>query len=972
MKKETQSKSLLDRWKNKSKQSTHINLIEKAPEEALIPLSPGQKRLWFLQQLHPENAFYNYSETYTFNGALNIGHLEKSLRFVYRDHDILRTTYKIKNDTLVQEVDNTASLSISKHDLTHYEFQDASEASKSIMKNDATTYFSLTKGPLVRASIIKLSNTKHILQITLHHIVTDKWSMGIFREHLAGYYLDLQSNTEIKNRKTLLQYSDYCYWINKQDINKNDLEYWKQKLLHPNPSLSLPFDYERPLHPSFKGAASFTQEYNQSLSSQLLKLSKTCATTPYNLMLAVFYLFLHKCSGDTDILVGTPLTNRDQKNLESLIGFFNDTIVLRTHINSEMSLTNFVKHVTNNTLEAFSHKDVPFNTLVKAINTKRSLAVNPFFQVMFLYHSKPENPFFGKDLDLSHTWFDSEVSKFDLTIYIGEENGILSSTFEYSSDLFEEKTINRFQEYFKILLESIVANPFQKIADLKILTPSERDLFSQQNTLKERVFKDKGIHNIIEETVLKNPNKKAVSFKDECLSYHDLNSKANALAGHILMSGIVENAVIGLCCERSTDMIVGILGILKSGCSYLPLDPEYPNERIDFSLNDSKAKIIVTQSFLIDRFNNDNFTCISIDTIDENINSEIILPQLKETDLAYIIYTSGSTGKPKGVPISHKNIINSTMGRLDFYDSNPEVFMLMSSIAFDSSKAGIFWTLCTGGHLVITEKRIEQDIDKIGELINNCNITHTLMLPSLYNLILDFVIKDKLKSLNTVIVAGEACTVSLCEKHIKHFSKIGLYNEYGPTEASVWCIAHKIDSSDLNRKSIPIGKPVANAGVYILDKGMNISPTGVPGELFIGGQSISKGYINRDDLTKKVFIKNPFKANDILYKTGDLAKYTSDGKIIFLGRADQQVKIRGFRVELSEIENVIKQYDENITDVVVQAEEGFIDTDFNLDTITEEKLAELLTNVDDNEFNIILNSIKFLSTEEKGFLLNQI
>ncbi len=925
MKKDNEKTSLLNRWKNRSKEKSLTNSIEKAPLGIKIPLSHGQKMLWFLQQIYPENPFYNYSEKYTFSGDLQEDILIKSLKLVYNDHDILRTTYHIDDNEVFQKIDNTASLDILTYNLSSLPEVEAKIEADKIMETCATKHFDLNKSPLVRIALIKISTKKNILLITLHHIVTDKWSMRIFRDHLASYYKSFSSNENHTNKRASLQYSDYAYWLETKKTNTKQLDYWKNKLSGEIPNLDLPTDHIRPLKPSFAGAASYTQIFNQELSNKLLALSKELETTPYVLMLTVYYLFLYRLSGQTDILIGSPVTNRDQKVLEELIGFFNDTIVLRTKILPNMSFKNLVKEVKKNTLEAFANKDIPFDVLVKELKVKRSLSVNPFFQAMFLYHSVPENPFFSDDLKMSHTWFDSKVSKFDLTIYISEENGILSSTLEYASDLFNESTINRFQNYFKSLIEGVVSNPNQSISEIPMLSDADKHIhLNKEKTSSNNFEAYTGIHNIIENIAENHPENLALTFGENSISYKTLNEKANQVAQNILKNSTKNNEIVGLCIERSLDLIIGMLGILKAGCAYLPIDPEYPKQRVSFMLKDAKVNTIVSQNSLLPLFDEFEINLILIDQIDNLQNSNSIkLPVIKETGLAYVIYTSGSTGIPKGVPITHKNIINSTAGRLDFYDENPSAFLLMSSISFDSSKAGIFWTLCTGGNLVIAEKRIEQDIEQIANVIEQHKVSHTLMLPSLYHVILENIETNKLKSLTTVMVAGEACSKSLCDIHFKTLSNVSLYNEYGPTEASVWCIAHKIVTADLHNVQIPIGKAIANAQIYLLDDNKNKVPFGTSGEIYIGGEGLSKGYLNRPELTSDVFINNPFNTDEKLYKTGDLAKYKNDGTILFLGRIDQQIKIRGYRVELDDIENTINKNElVEKSVVIVKQDEG--------------------------------------------------
>ena len=651
--------------------------------------------------------------------------------------------------------------------------------------------------------------------------------------------------------------------------------------------------------------------------------------------------------------------------------------MLRNKVDSSLSFLELIKSLKKNTLEAFSHKDVPFETLVKELKVERSLAINPFFQVMFLYHPEAKAPSFGSSVRLANQKeFDTEVAKFDLTMSISESRGQFALTFEYDTDLFEESTIAQFLEHYQILLKGIVENPNEAICKLPMLAESEKDFFLVKPVESDNHFSSyQAIHNIIEDVSKTFAKNTAVSFKDESLTYEELESRANKLASVILEKTKKYNEIVGLCIDKSVDMIVGLLAILKAGCSYLPIDPKYPSERLSFILEDAKCDIIVTHSSLNALFGELNNEIIVVDHIAQSGTApDIKMPEVCEDDIAYVIYTSGSTGKPKGVPITHKNIINSTAGRLEFYPNSPDAFLLMSSISFDSSKAGIFWTLCTGGNLIITENRIEQDISKVENLIAKHAITHTLMLPSLYKLILEHGTLSKLVSLNTVMVAGEASSPSMCKMHFDRVPNVNLYNEYGPTEATVWCIAHQIGKNDIAR-IVPIGKAVADAKVYLLDKNLNLVPNGAVGEIYIGGPGLAKGYINRTDLSEKAFITNPYgsESNEKIYKTGDLGRYRKDGAIEFLGRADHQVKIRGFRIELDEVEKAILS-NHMITDVVAMVEEPGEAIDIvDIENITDSKalvtiLREYLSNT---ELNELVSAVEFLKTERDGHLLQK-
>ncbi|TYA74714.1 non-ribosomal peptide synthetase [Seonamhaeicola marinus] len=948
--------SLLDKWKNREGNTISSNRISKAPIGEKIPLSHGQRRLWFLQQMYPKNPFYNYSETYTLNGTLSEESLLKSLKKIYDKNDILRSTYHIDNGEVYQKI-NDSNLDISIYDLSKKADKLIEEEANSIIEKGATHYFDLTEHPLIRCSLIKKSAFESVLLICMHHIVVDEWSMKLFRKQLCENYNQFNNNDltfKHTSKTDDIEYTDYAYWQSKNSTHKKEhLLYWKNKLSGEIPRLDLPTDYPRPPRSNFKGLFSKTSLYDKTTSNKIIAAAEAFNTTPYVIMLSVYFTFLHWYSGQNDILVGSPVTNRDQKSLENIIGFFLDTLVIRTDINPLMTFKELVALVRENTFGAFANKNVPFDVLVKELGADRSLSVNPFFQVMFVYNEEVETLKFNEDLTLTHEFFDTKVSKFDLTIFITKHKDSFSSKFEFSTQLFKASTIDNFHEHFNVLLEELLNNPDQKLSHTSVLTQSEKLLFSNKSLNTYSFEGLNGVHSLIESNVEKTPNAIAVSFNENTLTYKELNDKSNYLAQSIINLVENTNTIIGLCIDRSPNMIVGILGILKAGCCYMPVDPEYPQERIDFILKDSNSKMIVCDSKNTSLFDSRNFSILNIDTLDTHNKLKLNLPKVSINDLAYLIYTSGSTGKPKGVPITHKNIINSTLGRFEFYKEAPKVFLLMSSISFDSSKAGIFWTLCKGGNLIITEKRIEQDIEKIGYLIQNHNVTHTLMLPSLYNLILDYVDPFKIKSLHTVIVAGEACSKELCKTHFKHSPKVNLYNEYGPTEASVWCTAHKITSEDCSNEIIPIGKPVANSMIYILNKDLKHLPLGAVGEIYIGGINLSSGYINRENLTKKVFIPNPYAPEEKLYNTGDLGRYDNNGNLIFLGRGDQQIKIRGYRIELREIENTINQYSKDIDNSIVLIEEPSNHSELENDIFKDDdsffKILKSLSNEELNE-----------------------
>ncbi|MCW5515230.1 non-ribosomal peptide synthetase [Muriicola sp. Z0-33] len=976
MKDSSQKKSLLSKWKESDKKKSLTSSIPSAPLDAVIPASHGQQRLWFLQQLYPRNPVYNYSDLYTFKGDLQPEILKLSLHKIFANNRVLRAFFVLENGMLVQKTSPVSSLKIKEFDLSQLTESERDEQKQKILAEDAGSGFDLDKAPLMRVSLIKVAASEWDLLVTIHHIITDKWSMGLFREQMAKHYKNLISDVPLAVEAPPIQFSDFAYWQQSQEVDPEQLQYWKEKLSGELPTLNLPTDYAFTGSTAFKGEP-LRQPFSKSQSERILNLSKELGTTPYVLLMSVYHLMLHKYSGQKDILLGAPIALRKGKILENLIGFFDETIVLRTIFSHEDTFLDLVKKVNQTVLEAFSNRDVPFDLLVKELKPERIPGKTPFFRGMFMYHDIPETPSFGPGVEMTYVLLNSGVSKFDLTMFISNENDLLSSSFEYSKELFEEETILRFHENYRTLLEHILDNPNEKICNISMLNERELAILMPGKVVNEGPFSNyNGIHEIITEIGNQYPDNAAVTFNDQSISYRQLLQRSDIIAKNIISQTEGRNEIVGLCTERSIEMIVGILAILKAGCAYLPIDPEYPEERINYMLADSKVPLVFTQDKLAALFNTYEGAVHLIDgQVDSEVNDPVSLPVASGDDLAYVIYTSGSSGQPKGVPISHKNIILSTEGRLTFYPNHPKAFLLLSSISFDSSKAGIFWSLCTGGNLVIAEKRLEQDITKLEEVIYRNSVTHTLMLPSLYKTILDHSDISKLGSLNTVAVAGEACGISTVVAHFKKLPGVALYNEYGPTEATVWCIAHQITEDQNRNTPIPIGKAVGHAEIYILNEELQLVPVGAVGEIYIGGALLTSGYLNNSERTAKSFINHPFDkdASKKLYKTGDLGRYNTYGQIEFLGRADQQIKIRGFRVELGEIEKTVEGNADVDKVVVLLEESAREEVGEHISELDTDSIVEYLENFNDQtQIEELIASIQALTDDEKKYLLKQL
>ncbi len=968
---ENKKDSLLSRWKSQNKKNdvskTGFEILQ-VPDDASIPLSNEQRRLWFLQQLNPNSSFYNYAEVFRIKGNLKIDLLEQSIRYIENNHDILKSCIKVINGTPISKTKAECLSKFLYHDFSTIDVQHALQKANQSIREHSRTVFDLSKGGLFRSIVIKIKENEFLFSVVFHHIIIDEWSMRIFRKALIDHYNVLCKALQPEILKPKIQYKDYAYWQQNKALNTNHLNYWKAQLSGVIPVLNLPLDYHRKSHPSYNGTF-HTQEYNKKLSERFFEFCKTIEATPYVVTLSLYYTLLQKYCNQEDILIGTSITKRNHKKLEQLIGFFNDTLVLRTKVKSELSFVNLVKKVKQTTLDAFSHDDISFDKIVKNLNPERSLSIHPFFQVMFLFHNDHEIISDDSEIEISHEIYDNGNAKFDLTLQFTNNNGHLSSLLVYNTDLFRKETIEQMHMHFKLLLEKVIENPNVRLENLVIATENEQKIFVDIENPSSPIHPTyNGIHEYIVHRASVSGDTVAIIYKDQKITYSALNTEANKVASKLIQGGIQPNDIVALSIERSPKVIVGLLGILKAGAAYLPLDPKYPLNRTNYILEHSNAKALLTEKHLLESdYSAFSISSYSIEDILQNENTIDLnqLPVVESENLAYVIYTSGSTGKPKGVAISHKNIVNSTLARSVFYQKDPAVFLLMSSFSFDSSKAGLFWTLCNGGSLVISEDKLEQDVYKLTNTIKEHKVSHTLVLPSLYNAILSDAAVDTLNTLQTIIVAGEACSTSLVALHFNKIPQTELYNEYGPTEGTVWSIAHKIEKEDVKKQTIPIGKPVANTAIYVLNDSLNRVPYGTQGELYIGGKNIAIGYLNEVDKTEDSFITNPFKPNQKIYKTGDLVKYNRDGTIQFLGRKDQQVKVRGYRIELDEIAQQMYS-DSNIKTAIVTIENEQTETDWN--TLIDEnhiKLMEIMNDsFDTDEIEQLLTSVEGLDDRE--------
>jgi amino acid adenylation domain-containing protein len=891
------------------------------------PLSFAQQRLWFLNQLEPSSPLYNIHAAVNLVGSLNVPVLEQSINEILKRHEALRTTFAVVDERPVQIVNENFTLKLPVVSLKEVDEDEREQQVSASVIEEAHYPFDLATGPLLRAKLLQLSGDEHVLLLTIHHIVSDGWSMGIFVRELAVLYEAYLVGRPSPLPELPIQYADFAVWQRewlRGERLEEQLQYWKQQLAGSPPLLGLPTERARPPVQTFKGAHE-TLLLSESLSRSLKELSRGEGATLFMTLLAGFSCLLSRYSRQEDILIGTPIANRTRAETEPLIGFFINTLVLRTDLSGDPTFRALLRRVREVCLGAYAHQDLPFEKLVEELQPERSLSHSPLFQVMLDLQNAPMQALELQGLRLTPLEFDSQTAKFDLTLTMGEAETALSGLLEYNTDLFDAATIKRMIKNFQTLLYSIAANADERISRLPLLAEAEkRQLLVEWNDTGEDYATTRCVHEMFEQQAEATPDAVALCFGQQALSYGELNERANRLAHHLRRLGVGSEVPVGICVERSLEMVVGLIGILKAGGAYVPLDSIHPKERLALMLDDAQVKVLLTQESLLERLPEQMAQTICLDRDWAMIAEESAANPLGRAlprNIAYAIYTSGSTGRPKGVVVSHRNLTHSTLARISYYAEPVSAFLLLSSFAFDSSVVGLFWTLSQGGMLVIPGEGAHQDPVHLAKLIAHRSISHLLSFPALHALLLEQAAAGQLSSLRTVIVAGETCPTDLVERHREQLPQTLLFNEYGPTEATVWSSVYDCRSYTRVR-SVPIGRPIANTRIYVLDSHLQPVPTGVVGELYIGGDGLARGYFNHPALTAERFIPDPFghTPGARLYKTGDLARYLEDGNIEFTGRNDFQVKIRGYRIELGEIETALAQHPA-IREAIVAARE---------------------------------------------------
>ncbi|MEM9326221.1 MAG: amino acid adenylation domain-containing protein [Bacteroidota bacterium] len=886
-------KSLLSTWLAKKKNEKDVKGNKKEPLIEQAPLAYNQEALYFLQQLHPDNPFYNYLDVYRYRGSFDIGRWKSAFTSVWEKHNSLRTRFAEMDGAIYQEIVKKRNYQYLEYDLQHQ--AGAEDEARRVILEEAKKSFDLSKDPLVRITMVQIASDQVMVGITIHHIIIDKWSMAHLRSEVARAYLEI---AEVQASLPSGDYLTYAKGQRAKPLNPGSIEYWTEALRNSDTVLKLPHDYDRPGLQSYRGAT-ILRRLPDTLSKAISSYAQTQEASPFTVLLSVFYLFLYQLTRQTSINVGVPFSNKTSSELENTLGFFDETVVITGDI-GDVDYRTFLQQVKQKVFEAFEHRAVPLDRLVKELNPDRSLGVNPLFQTMFIYHEVPAAPDYGSGLECGFETLDLGVSKFDLTLFCGKDDHGFLTIFEYSTDLFKEPSVQRMIEQYGQLLETIITQPTEPVLDLNMMSEADQSLLKAVNATGWEL-PNGDILDLIEQQIASKPNAIAISNGTDTITYKEFGQRASSLAKQIQSQLPQSDKPIGLLIGRSPEMIIAIIACLKHGCPYIPLDPEYPTERIKFMVSDSQCELLITDldSDLSD-FHVDVISSNGPESFDPH--DYLQNPHDKEST-AYIIYTSGSTGSPKGVAVSRENLLNSTLARARYYASQPESFLLFSSFSFDSSVAGIYWTLISGGHLVIGDNKIEQDIARVAQVIDDNGITHTLLVPALYRQILELAPTEKLDVLECVIVAGEEATAAVGELHFEKLPGTALYNEYGPTEGTVWATVYQYQPGD--KDPIPIGKPVANTQVHILDHRLKPVLPGAEGELVISGASISKGYLSQD---MSSFVELPG-IQGMAYRTGDMAKLTPEGDLLFLGRTDNQMKVRGHRLERAEIESTLASFE---------------------------------------------------------------
>ncbi|MFK7920342.1 MAG: amino acid adenylation domain-containing protein [Bacteroidia bacterium] len=915
-------RALLEKWLKGQQSKKDEPEIPRRPLDGPIPLSLPQQRQLFLELLDRGTAVNNLSILIEMQGKLDLLALEQSANQILARHAVLRTSFVLGMGTPVPEIRDEILLKIPLIDLQKLELFEREKEAIRLAEKTVLQPFELSQAPLIRIKLFKLDKEKYLLLVMAHHTVADGWSLGVFLRELMAFYEASTSGKAAKVSQLSIQYADYAHWQTtekRRDQLQSSLAYWKEALSGELPILELPTDKHRGSRQSFAGG---THRFvlSKALTKALENLSRQEDVTLFMTLLSGFYILLHRYSGQDEVLVGTPVANRNFSELEPLMGVFINTLVLRTQLSGDLNFRALLKQVRKLTTDAYAHQDLPFEKLVEELRPKRDLSRTPLFQVVFNLQSSPLPKLELEGMETRFVEIDRGVSQFDLTLLMSKTEGECLATVEYNSDIFQAETVSRMFDSYQLLLQSALTEVDRPISKLLLAPQQEMDrLVYGQNQTAFDFPREKCMHQLFEAQVESTPDAIAVVYDQNQLTYRELNQRANALAKKLLDLELGSDLRVAILMNRSLETIEALLGVLKAGACYVPIHTSFPTERIQFVLKDSGTQVLLTN---IDPGPLEEDVHL-IQLTDEALPSEKVFPNpqthTNPEDLAYIIYTSGSTGKPKGVMVNHSSLVNFLWSmRKKPGMKQEDVLLALTSISFDIAALELYLPLIVGARVVVASEKMKNNPMLIGEALEEHQVNVMQATPATWQLLLKtgWTGKIGLKAL----CGGEALSRKLADKLLDRVGS--LWNMYGPTETTIWSSISLIQK---DASPISIGQPIGNTQLYVLDRNLQANPVGVVGELLIGGDGLARGYLNQIQLTDEKFIPDPFRSQNEarLYKTGDLARYLADGSIEILGRMDDQLKINGHRMELGEISTVLTEHPSVHNGIVIPQTEKF-------------------------------------------------
>jgi amino acid adenylation domain-containing protein len=908
--------------------------LTRAPRESstvALPTSFAQQRLWFLDRLEPGSASYNIFDSILFTGALDVRALRESVNEIVRRHESLRTTFREVDGAPMQLIAASLDIELPVVNLGSLDLAEREEETARLMAEESERAFDLSQGPLLRTTLLRFNGEEHLLLLNMHHIISDAWSLEVFNRELRALYEAFRMGNGSPLPELPLQYADFAVWQRqwlRGEVLARQLTYWKDRLAGAPTVLELPADHPRRPVQGYKGARQ-TITLRTALVESLRALGHREGVTLFMTMLAAFNVLLFRYTGQEDVVVGTPIANRARSELEDLIGFFINTLVLRSDLSGDPSFRGLLARVKEVALGAYAHQDLPFEMLVLELHPERDMSRNPLFQVAFQLTNAPnaggdplEEDVVGADSSPSAGESAPEVevvaSKFDLLFNVWDHGGGLEVQADYSTDLFNDTTITRMLEHYRVVLNGVVADADQHLSLMPLLTSEEERLtLVDWNNTEASYPRDACLHELFESMVDRYPQSIAVSFGREQLTYCELNERSNQEAWRLRALRVGPEVRVGLCTDRSLETVVGMLAILKAGGVYVPLDPEYPAERLAFMLEDAEVPVLLTQQHLLPALPefHGEVLCLNADLDDTDKTN--VKAGTTADNLAYVIYTSGSTGRPKGVAVPHR-AVTRLVCNTNYIDlkANDRVAQA-SNTTFDAATFEVWGTLLHGAQLIGIGKEAVLSPQLLAAQVRELAISVMFLPTSLFNHVVGE-ISDAFHSVHTLMFGGEEANVKRTRELLQAGRPQRLLNVYGPTEGTTFSTWHMINNVPEDALRIPIGRPIGNVRTYVLDQYQQPVPAGVTGELYIGGEGLARGYVGAPELTAERFVPDALggSAGARLYRTGDMVRYLANGELEFLGRRDGQVKVRGFRVEVGEVEAALRA-EEGVRDAVV-------------------------------------------------------